>query len=72
MNPVYQSVSELFENKNCYFIPKYQRAYVWGEEQVDDFVDDLSAAFNRRKNQNPIKHFFGGIVTVKTLYPGNT
>ena len=70
MNPVYQSVSELFGNKNCYFIPKYQRAYVWGEEQVDDFVDDLSNAFNRRKNQDPKRHFFGGIVTVKTLYPG--
>ena len=70
MNPVYQSVSALFENKTCYFIPKYQRAYVWGEEQVNDFVDDLSAAFNRRKNENPKEHFFGGIVTVKTLYPG--
>ena len=70
MNPVYQSVSELFENKTCYFIPKYQRAYVWGEEQVNDFVDDLSTAFDRRKNGRPKKHFFGGIVTVNALYPG--
>ena len=70
MNPAYQSISELFEYKPCYVIPKYQRAYAWGGSQVDDFISDLTKIFNKRKNDSPEEHFFGGIICVDWPYPG--
>ncbi len=70
MNPVFGSVYSLFEYKPCYFIPKYQRAYAWKEEQVNDFVKDLEAAFNKRFSGRAKQHFFGGVISVMSQYPG--
>lgn len=70
MNPTYLSVYSLFEYKPCYFIPKYQRAYAWGEEQVSDFVKDLELAFESRYQGRSKEHFFGGVISVVSPYPG--
>ena len=70
MNPVYDSVNSLFEYKPCYFIPKYQRAYAWGEVQVMDFIDDIETSFQRRYEGRAKQHFFGGVISVMSQYPG--
>ncbi|OEE98617.1 DUF262 domain-containing protein [Vibrio crassostreae] len=70
MNPVFGSVYSLFEYKPCYFIPKYQRAYAWKEEQVNDFVKDLESAFDKRFSGRSKQHFFGGVISVMSQYPG--
>ena len=70
MNPTYLSVYSLFEYKPCYFIPKYQRAYAWGDDQVADFVKDLASAFESRYNGRSKEHFFGGVISVMSQYPG--
>lgn len=70
MNPIYASVYSLFEYKPCYFIPKYQRAYAWGEDQVSDFVKDLKSAYQSRFSGRPKEHFFGGVISVMSQYPG--
>ncbi|MBB1338851.1 DUF262 domain-containing protein [Pseudoalteromonas sp. SR44-2] len=69
MNPVYASVYSLFEYKPCYFIPKYQRAYAWKEEQVNDFTKDIKSSFNKRYQGRPKQHFFGGVISVMSQYP---
>ncbi|TBR61881.1 hypothetical protein B4U84_00275 [Westiellopsis prolifica IICB1] len=50
-----------------FFIPKYQRAYAWEAESVEDFVKDLKNCFERRKSNTPVNHFFGGVLCVR--YP---
>jgi len=39
------SIGELFGNKDAlYQIPRYQRPYSWGEEQLSKLWDDLREA----------------------------
>lgn len=35
------TIKNLFDGRVIFNIPKYQRAYAWGEKQIDEFVDDL-------------------------------
>lgn len=43
-------------------IPAYQRAYVWGEEQIDDLFEDLTYAL---KQDNKKEYFLGAAVLQK-------
>ncbi len=36
IEPTYTSVGSLFEYRLMFFIPKYQRAYAWNSESVED------------------------------------
>ncbi len=51
--------------KNYWFcIPSYQRSYVWGNNQIDDLLDDLFFAMEN----NPDKEYFlGSLVLQKSL-----
>lgn len=39
--PTYTSVGSLFEYKPMFFISKYQRAYAWSCQSLEDFIKDL-------------------------------
>lgn len=67
MEPAYTSVGKIFEYRPMFFIPKYQRAYAWEAEPVEDFIKDLKNCFDRRKSHKPVNHFFGGVLCVR--YP---
>ncbi len=67
MEPAYTSVGKIFEYRPMFFIPKYQRAYAWEAESVEDFIKDLTNCFERRKSHTPVNHFFGGVLCVR--YP---
>jgi hypothetical protein len=70
MDPTYTSVGDLFVNKPMFFVPKYQRAYAWDSDSVDDFIKDLQTVFNKRKNGSPVTHFFGGVLSVEYSVQG--
>ena len=65
IEPTYTSIGALFKRQSTFFIPKYQRAYAWESESVSDFIKDLLNCFEKRKQDSPINHFFGGILSVK-------
>ena len=51
-----KTIRELFDGSKIFNIPKYQRAYAWEDEQLDDFVDDIE---NQRLDKD---YFFGTIL----------
>ncbi len=68
----YGEVSLLFGKKSAYAVPKYQRAYAWEDEEIEDFLADLEKIFIARKNDNPVSHFFGSIIVVQKLIEGTS
>lgn len=50
-----RTISSLFDGRKTFYIPKYQRAYAWGEKQLNDFVDDF-------ENQDINKSYFFGTI----------
>ncbi|MFT3844081.1 MAG: DUF262 domain-containing protein [Lacibacter sp.] len=55
------TIGELFGNKDAlYQIPRYQRPYSWGEDQLSKLWDDL-----REAQQFEPNYFLGSIITAK-------
>jgi uncharacterized protein with ParB-like and HNH nuclease domain len=55
------TIGELFGNKDAlYQIPRYQRPYSWGEEQLSKLWDDLRDAQQFEPN-----YFLGSVITAK-------
>lgn len=55
------TIGALFGNKDAlYQIPRYQRPYSWGEEQLSKLWDDL-----REAQQNEPNYFLGSVITAK-------
>ena len=50
-----KTISELFEGRKIFNIPKYQRAYAWEEKQLKDFVEDI-------ENLKPDRSYFFGTI----------
>lgn len=66
------SIKALFDQKQTFSVPKYQRGYAWDEEAVDDFVGDLTQSLEARLAGADRNHFFGGVVTVRQQVVGST
>lgn len=64
MTPSFVPVGALFGQDSMYYIPKYQRAYAWEEDSIEDFFLDTKKCYEKRKAGTPIEHFFGGIICV--------
>jgi uncharacterized protein with ParB-like and HNH nuclease domain len=50
-----KKISELFDGRKIFNIPKYQRAYAWEEKHLADFIDDF-------ENQDINKDYFFGTI----------
>ena len=49
---------EIFSNL-WFRIPEYQRPYIWGDDEIDDLLDDLKFAHDEKPDQ---EYFFGSFV----------
>jgi len=59
--PASLTIKQLFGNTDAlYQIPRYQRPYSWGEEQLDKLWEDLKEA-----QENDPNYFLGSIITAK-------
>ena len=60
--PDVTNISNLFCNVNCFYrIPRYQRGYDWGKEQIDKLWDDILNAIESEFQS----YFLGPIILVK-------
>ena len=53
-------VMDIFAPDRFYNIPDYQRAYVWGNEQITDLLRDISNALNQDGKQDGKREYFLG------------
>ena len=71
ISPSYTTIGDIFEKNFLFEVPKYQRYYSWEDEQVDDYIKDIDNIYNNTSDENPIEHFFGGIVVVDKPVAGS-
>lgn len=66
-------IGDLFGNRKPFFVPTYQRAYAWDEDEVRDYVSDINKLKDARERdpENPSSHFFGGIVSIEHFVPNS-
>lgn len=55
-----KTISELFDGRKIFNIPKYQRAYAWEEQQLKDFVEDIE-----NHDPDPDKNYFFGTILLQ-------
>jgi uncharacterized protein with ParB-like and HNH nuclease domain len=62
------SIGKLFND--FYIVPSYQREYVWQEEQVQDFFEDIYGEFSSSDSGAASEYFIGSIIvcTRDSLY----
>ena len=66
------SIKALFDQKQTFVVPKYQRGYAWDDEAVNDFIEDMSECLEARLAGTAKNHFFGGVVTIRREIVGST
>ncbi|WP_278539549.1 DUF262 domain-containing protein [Fusobacterium varium] len=59
-----KSIVELFNDLHWFNIPSYQRPYVWTEENISEFLDDITYAFENNISE---KYFLGSLVLQKKI-----
>lgn len=64
VTPIKLTIGELLHDRNPFEVPKYQRAYAWTEDELDDFEEDATRLLVARQVGNPTAHFYGGLVSV--------
>ena len=64
IDPASLNIGALLEMRSPLRVPRYQRAYAWEEEAVEDFVSDIRNLLDARPAT--ASHFFGGLVCIET------
>lgn len=70
IDPSYTNLRRMFASQATYYVPKYQRAYAWENESIQDFLNDLKRSYTERQASRDSSHFFGGIVSIKHTVVG--
>ena len=62
MDNLGKSIKEIFDARNKYIIPLYQRNYAWGKEQIEVLIQDIYEAYEKDKNSN---YYIGSLVVLR-------
>ena len=62
MDNLGKSIKEIFNARNKYIIPLYQRNYAWGKEQIEALIQDIYEAYEKDKNSN---YYIGSLVVLR-------
>jgi uncharacterized protein with ParB-like and HNH nuclease domain len=60
--PDVKTVREIFDGKNFYQVPDYQRPYSWGDDEIETLWEDIYSAF---KNKEKL-YFLGPLILAPT------
>jgi uncharacterized protein with ParB-like and HNH nuclease domain len=60
--PDTKTMRAIFDGTNYYRIPDYQRPYDWGEEEIEQFWDDIYSAYEN----GDIYYFLGPVILAQT------
>ncbi|WP_294217433.1 DUF262 domain-containing HNH endonuclease family protein [uncultured Chryseobacterium sp.] len=52
-------IKDIFSQEQFYNIPEYQRPYVWGVDQIENFLDDITNALESNKEK---EYFLGCMI----------
>ena len=66
LNAVTRSVNDIFSPNKIYLVPRFQREYSWGEEEILEFWDDIIHQITSSPDNNisNVEYFIGCIVLV--------
>ncbi len=70
IDPSYTNLRRMFASQATYYVPKYQRAYAWENDAIEDFLNDLKRSYTERLSSRDSSHFFGGILSIKHTVVG--
>ena len=66
MNPKAESIhTVLSKNSASFFIPPFQRAYAWGDQEIDRYFEDIKRIIESERDssiKDKQEHFFGVLV----------
>lgn len=71
IHPNHFTIGQLFGQNFVFNVPKYQRYYAWGHEQIIDLLKDLELCRAARAGGKNRPHFLGGLVTVEAKVAGS-
>ncbi|GAC1433432.1 MAG: hypothetical protein NVS4B1_25500 [Ktedonobacteraceae bacterium] len=65
-------LGDLIAKRVPFKVPKYQRAYAWDVEEIEDYIRDLKEIYEAHNSGGDMTHFFGGIVSFEERAPNTT
>jgi hypothetical protein len=65
------AIKVLFEQNHTFWVPKYQRGYAWGDDAIEDFIEDIRRCLISQSTAQAGAHFFGGIVAARSEVSGS-
>ena len=65
-----KSFNSILSSNNILFVPAFQRPYKWGEDQIEEFFDDIFKPIDWNKgvtylSKNGESHYMGAVVLCK-------
>lgn len=58
-----KSLQEIFQSK--YIVPLYQRNYAWGQDEIEQLLQDLYENFKKAETNASLNYFIGSLVVLK-------
>ncbi|MFC4163858.1 DUF262 domain-containing protein [Epilithonimonas zeae] len=58
-----KSLKQIFQSK--YIVPLYQRNYAWGQDEIEQLLQDLYENFKKSKTNPILNYFIGSLVVLK-------
>lgn len=65
MDNLGKSIKEIFDARNKYIIPLYQRNYAWGKEQIEALIQDIYEAYEAYEKDKNSNYYIGSLVVLR-------